>query len=131
MIKGRASPTGSGRVSASYNVPPGPALPFSPTPLDRFPCGSTSTSRTRRPASAREAARLIVVVVLPTPPFWLATARKRPIYVIRPNRVDLVLGTCDERKDRENPSRGQCRSVPRGTFLCRSDHPLASPNRPL
>ena len=29
----------------------------------------------RRPLEAREAARLTVVVVLPTPPFWLATAR--------------------------------------------------------
>ena len=26
------------------------------------------------PASARQAARLIAVVVLPTPPFWFATA---------------------------------------------------------
>ena len=40
----------------------------------RLPCGSTSTSRTRRSASASEAARLMAVVVLPTPPFWLATA---------------------------------------------------------
>src|SRR3954449_3350132 len=29
---------------------------------------------TRRPASARAAPRLTAVVVLPTPPFWLATA---------------------------------------------------------
>ena len=31
----------------------------------------------RRPSSARQAPRLIVVVVLPTPPFWLATAITR------------------------------------------------------
>jgi len=55
-------------------VPAAAVLPFCPTPLVRLPCGSTSTSRTRWSTSASEAARLIVVVVLPTPPFWLATA---------------------------------------------------------
>src|SRR3954463_6934001 len=35
-------------------------------------------TRTRRPASARAAPRLTAVVVLPTPPFWLATAMIRP-----------------------------------------------------
>src|SRR6516165_8032753 len=48
-----------------------------PRPTDRAPCGSKSTSRTRRPNSARAAPRLIVVVVLPTPPFWLQTATTR------------------------------------------------------
>src|SRR5512140_3325531 len=38
-----------------------------------FACGSTSTSRTRRSHAAREAARLIAVVVFPTPPFWFAS----------------------------------------------------------
>src|SRR5204862_6638596 len=37
-------------------------------------CGSKSSSRTRRPVRANAAARLTVVVVLPTPPFWLAIA---------------------------------------------------------
>src|SRR5262249_7720374 len=41
---------------------------------DRAPCGSKSTSSTRRPCSASAAPRLIVVVVLPTPPFWLQMA---------------------------------------------------------
>src|SRR5262249_34651924 len=41
-----------------------------------------STTRTRWPNLARAAARLIVVVVLPTPPFWLATARTRLIWLI-------------------------------------------------
>src|SRR5205085_48615 len=39
-----------------------------------FAWGSRSTSRTRFPSSARPADRLIAVVVLPTPPFWLAIA---------------------------------------------------------
>src|SRR4051794_22686904 len=42
-----------------------------PRPTDSEPWGSKSTSSTLRPYSASEAPRLIVVVVLPTPPFWL------------------------------------------------------------
>src|SRR5262245_23254564 len=37
-------------------------------------CGSRSMSSVRLPRRARAAARLIAVVVLPTPPFWLAIA---------------------------------------------------------
>src|SRR5580700_9408870 len=48
-----------------------------PSPTESAPCGSKSTRRTRRPTSARAAPRLIVVVVLPTPPFWLQTATVR------------------------------------------------------
>src|ERR1700722_11938435 len=48
-----------------------------PNPTDSAPCGSKSTRSTRRPCSARAAPRLIVVVVLPTPPFWLQTATVR------------------------------------------------------
>src|SRR3954467_4806002 len=44
---------------------------LSPRPTDSEPWGSKSTSRTLRPYSANAAPRLIVVVVLPTPPFWL------------------------------------------------------------
>src|SRR6476661_4304851 len=44
---------------------------FRPRPTDSDPCGSKSTSSTLRPNSASAAPRLIVVVVLPTPPFWL------------------------------------------------------------
>ncbi len=42
-----------------------------------MPCGSRSRTRTSRPCRASAAARLTVVVVLPTPPFWLATVRIR------------------------------------------------------
>ena len=38
----------------------------------RLPCGSRSTQRTRWPDSAKATARLSVVVVFATPPFWLA-----------------------------------------------------------
>src|SRR5262252_720450 len=40
--------------------------------VEAFPCGSRSTTRTRAPCRARLAARLTALVVLPTPPFWLA-----------------------------------------------------------
>src|SRR3954449_9051020 len=43
----------------------------------RHACGSRSTSRTRWPSSARAAPSEATVVVLATPPFWLATARTR------------------------------------------------------
>src|SRR5581483_11118560 len=39
-----------------------------------LPCGSMSQQSTRWPSSAKATARLSVVVVLATPPFWLANA---------------------------------------------------------
>src|SRR6516162_7642058 len=45
--------------------------------VDAFPCGSRSTTSTCVPWSARHAARLTAVVVLPTPPFWLAMVSTR------------------------------------------------------
>ncbi|OPZ79994.1 MAG: hypothetical protein BWY79_00080 [Actinobacteria bacterium ADurb.Bin444] len=38
-------------------------------------CGSRSTNNTDSPAWAIVAERLMAVVVFPTPPFWLATAK--------------------------------------------------------
>ena len=45
-----------------------------PKPEVALPCGSKSTSSTLYPASVSPADRLTAVVVLPTPPFWFATA---------------------------------------------------------
>src|SRR5579871_3341224 len=45
----------------------------------RCACASRSTRSTRWPRSARAAPRLTAVVVLPTPPFWFATAITRAI----------------------------------------------------
>src|SRR5258706_10669181 len=45
-----------------------------PNPEVTFDCGSTSTIKVFFPNRAKEAARLMAVVVLPTPPFWFATA---------------------------------------------------------
>src|ERR687890_361263 len=52
---------------------------LSPSPTESDPCGSKSTSSTFRPYSASDAPRLIVVVVLPTPPFWLHIAMIRAL----------------------------------------------------
>src|ERR1700680_4019468 len=46
----------------------------SPRPEVELACGSRSTSSTECPISASAAPRLMAVVVLPTPPFWLTTA---------------------------------------------------------
>src|SRR5688572_7278270 len=51
-----------------------PPSPRRPSPKRTDPCGSMSTSSVRIPRRASAAARLIAVVVLPTPPFWLTTA---------------------------------------------------------
>ena len=54
-----------------------------PRPTESEPCGSKSTSSTLRPYSASEAPRLIVVVVLPTPPFWLHIEMTRALPWVR------------------------------------------------
>src|SRR5690606_25968268 len=43
-----------------------------PSPVLALPWGSRSTISTRSPIAASAVARLIAVVVLPTPPFWFA-----------------------------------------------------------
>src|SRR5262245_13257236 len=48
-----------------------------PTPVEALPCGSMSRISTLSPMAASAVPRLMAVVVLPTPPFWLATARTR------------------------------------------------------
>src|SRR5690606_13793984 len=46
-------------------------------PVLALPSGSRSITRTSRSAAAMAAPRLIAVVVLPTPPFWLTIATMR------------------------------------------------------
>src|SRR5262245_5993752 len=48
-----------------------------PQPIVALPWGSRSMRSTRRCIAAIEAARFTAVVVLPTPPFWFATAMIR------------------------------------------------------
>src|SRR5271157_1397125 len=60
-----------------------------PSPLLEFDCGSQSTSSVLTSAAASEAARLMAVVVLPTPPFWLATAMTRPMIFLGVARQNM------------------------------------------
>src|ERR1700677_426428 len=90
-----------------------------PRPLEAFDCGSQSMSKVLTSAAAREAARLMAVVVLPTPPFWLATAMTRPIKY-------SSFGYAPEYAQQAVESNGvgcaKLRCVPRGTHLtfCKS-----------
>src|ERR1700761_6909938 len=51
-----------------------------PRPVEALPCGSMSITRVGWPTAASAVPRLIAVVVLPTPPFWLATTRTRSFF---------------------------------------------------
>src|ERR1700757_3852111 len=55
-------------------------------PLLAFDCGSQSINSVFTSAAANDDARLMAVVVFPTPPFWLATAMTRPIYFFGESR---------------------------------------------
>src|ERR1035437_9261220 len=59
----------------------------SPRPEVELACGSRSTRSTEWPISASAAPRLMAVVVLPTPPFWVTTA------MIGETVVDNILGS--------------------------------------
>src|SRR5262245_3767449 len=69
-----------------------------------FPCGSRSTSRTRRCACARAAARLTLVVVLPTPPFWFTTARTRATSGPRRTEHEVALRVEQRHAQRDHPA---------------------------
>src|SRR3954447_22750314 len=53
-----------------------------PSPVEALPCGSRSTISTFSPMAASAVPRLMAVVVLPTPPFWLARARTRGLTAV-------------------------------------------------
>ena len=50
--------------------------------------GSQSTSRVGTPLAAKLAARLMLVVVFPTPPFWLAMAMTRDMAAPSADKVE-------------------------------------------
>src|SRR5260221_8338226 len=66
--------------------------------VEAFPCGSRSITRTLEPAWASDAAMLTVVVVLPTPPFWLATTITRVLAgrgsLITPDSASIAAAAC-------------------------------------
>src|ERR1700716_4043151 len=63
-----------------------------PRPLVLFDWGSRSMMSTWAPRSASAAPRFMTVVVLPTPPFWFATAIVRGVKttMLRPSCEDVV-----------------------------------------
>src|SRR5690606_25197342 len=63
-----------------------------PAPEVALPCGSASTRRTFLPARARPAARLMAVVVFPTPPFWFAIAMIFAIVILNSEMLGLFYG---------------------------------------
>ena len=97
----------------------------------RGPAGRGRGRRPACPAAARAAARLTVVVVLPTPPFWLMTAIRRMacpplqrlvLAAIRPALITSLSSPqpAQPRPPRRRPVRG-CAS---------RTHSLASPQEP-
>src|SRR3954470_962670 len=78
-----------------------------------LPCGSRSMSNTRRSACASAAARLTLVVVLPTPPFWFTTARTRATSASRRTKHEMALRVEQRHVQRDDPAvtgprRGAC-----------------------
>ena len=57
--------------------------------MDRLPCGSQSIVSTLKPCFFRPAARMPVVVVFATPPFWLASANIADMFSTSFNFVKL------------------------------------------
>src|SRR4051794_29261938 len=82
-----------------------------PRPTVALAWGSMSMSRAGYPASATQAARLTAVVVLPTPPFWLAIAKTVPIDCVLTVLVGAV-GTCCGVGVRAVVYRGRFRAMP-------------------
>src|SRR6478609_2966190 len=76
-----------------------------PRPVEALPCGSESISSTFSPTAASAVPRLMAVVVLPTPPFWLATTRTRKGRAALPGTTqplhadDLASGVAGRRHD--------------------------------
>src|ERR1041385_1685438 len=73
-----------------------------PLPIVALPCGSRSTRSTRRPARARAAARLTLVVVLPTPPFWLTTASTCGTSAIHATKHEVARRVHQRRLERDH-----------------------------
>src|SRR4029077_142677 len=82
-------------------------------------CGSQSINRDRTSAAAKEAARLMAVVVFPTPPFWFATAITIPMSFLESNEKPLPVECRRVENESATPQNGAF--VLRGTLtnVCR------------
>src|SRR6476659_4134842 len=68
-----------------------------PNPVEAFPWGSKSINKTLSPTAASAVARLIAVVVLPTPPFWLAIAKTFGAVLADPEEDGFTIGHAGKR----------------------------------
>ena len=68
-----------------------------PKPVDALPWGSKSINKTFSPTAAKAVARLIAVVVLPTPPFWLAIAKTFGAELSDPEEDGFTVGHAGKR----------------------------------
>src|SRR5271157_6086203 len=67
---------------------------WKPSPEVALAWGSQSTRRVLKPSIARQAARLMAVVVLPTPPFWLTTPRIFPMAIQSKGKGGWMVVSC-------------------------------------
>ena len=94
-----------------------------PCDIVRLPCGSMSQHSTRWPSSANATARLSVVVVLATPPFWLANAITLQVPVTAGSDASgELIRACIRRISRAGilRARASAQSVTRSTSGCRA-----------
>src|ERR1700677_1560223 len=90
---------------------------WTPRPEEALACGSQSTRRIFNPSKARQAARLMAVVVLPTPPFWFTIPRILPMVFQtiwkrwRVKALDTVKNSaiCGELGGSENSAKWKCK----------------------
>src|SRR5690606_28845197 len=75
-----------------------------------LPWGSRSITRTRSPIAASAVARLMAVVVLPTPPFWLAIViiRVIPAALNASGRSQLICAASWILRESRFPDRRRC-----------------------
>src|SRR5688500_3956577 len=102
---GRTTSSGRAPASSSSYVPASTLPRAKPSDELAFACGSMSMSSTRCSAAARLAARLTAVVVLPSPPFWLLTARMRGPVAARRSAVGTAAILYHPRAPRGSPRR--------------------------
>src|SRR5690349_7398420 len=99
-----------------------------PRPVEALPWGSKSISKTLSPTAARAVARLIAVVVFPTPPFWLAIAKTLGAVLADPEEDGVTIGHAGERLGFKVPVLFGCSdlSLPAFPFVEKANSGIAS-----
>src|SRR3954454_21848362 len=102
-----------------------------PRPVEAFPCGSRSISKTFSPTAAKAVAGLMAVVVFPTPPFWLAIAKTFGAELADPEEDGVTIGHTGERLGFEVPvlCGGSDLSLPAFPFVEKANSGIGSMGR--